>query len=616
LPDGQTTFGRYRLVKRIAVGGMAEIYHAIEHGLEGVRRRVVLKRVLPERLESPDFVAMFLDEARVASQLSHPNIAHIYNFGEVEGVYFLAMEYVEGLTVSKLIQRTKPERIPIEVTLRIVSDVCAGLHHAHELVDDDGRSLGVVHRDVSPANVMVSCNGVAKIIDFGVARAASQVHSTGVDQLKGKLGYMAPEYLKREPIDRRVDVFALGAVLYEMVTGEALFKRESHGATVAAVLTDGPPSVASARVPAMIDDIIRKAVEKNVEKRYATALEMQRDVEQLMSRRAMVVTPFTVGEFVSSHFRETTDSHTRDLLDVNLAQTTPSSVKRRPSRADERVDIALPSPGSATLPSHPVVIDEEPEAEPAAPEAPSSAPETPSHVTPGPASDLPDAFPSRARLYLWIAIPLAGLLLLVVGLAIGLRMRPRRDDGDAVAALSPSAPDSRPGRDAATPGRIVNDGGGPDAVADAGRAVADAGQAVADAGRAKADAGHAKADAGQATADAGQAVADAGQAKADAGGADSGGSWLPGEPPEVPRRPLEKRGVGKLFLHTNPWSKVSIGGRSLGTTPIFDVSLPAGTHVLRLVDRDGGVHTHRVRIEANQPTKVFLNLNKRDEGPR
>jgi eukaryotic-like serine/threonine-protein kinase len=577
--NGQTIFGRYRLIKRIAVGGMAEIYSAIEHGLEGVRRKVVVKRVLPERLESPEFVAMFLDEARVASMLSHPNIAHIYNFGEVDGVYFLAMEYVEGLTVSKLIQRSKPSGIPLEVTLRIVSDICAGLHHAHELADETGRPLGVVHRDVSPGNVMVSTSGVAKVIDFGVARAASQIHSTGVDQLKGKLGYMAPEYLRREPIDRRMDVFAVGAVLFELVTGEPLFKRESHGATVASVLTDAPPSVAGAGVPAMIDDIIGKAVQKDPAKRYATALEMQREIEQLMARRGMVVTPFTVGELVNGFYRETTDGHSRELLDANMAQTTPSAFKRAVAAAGEPTKKSFPP---TQLPSHHVEIDDEPEAGLAGPpteaEAEPALREPKSGVTPDPASDVSDPFQtaSRRRLALWVALPLLGLVLVGAGLAMGLMLRPAsRAGGDGAASVA-----ARVSREA-----------GPDAARPAPEA------ALREAGAA-------------ATPEAGPAGPDAAAPGRDAAVADA--RPAPAEPPPEPRPPAERRAMGKLFLHTNPWSKVSIGSRSLGTTPLFDVALPAGSHVLRLVDRDGKVHTHRVRIEPNQPTKVFLNLNQPD----
>ena len=242
-------FGKYELIKRIARGGMAEIFLAIEHGIEGVRRQVALKRILPQMAESEDFVTMFMDEARVVARLNHSNVVHIYDFGEVDGIYYIAMEYVDGLPLSRIRRLVKPKLIPVEHSLRIIADSCAGLHHAHELRDEYGRLLGVIHRDVSPQNIMVSRDGVAKLIDFGVARATTQAHMTQAGQIKGKFGYIAPEQFHRKgPLDRRADIFAVGTILYELMTGERLFLRESEAATLSAILHDDPPSVRKVRI--------------------------------------------------------------------------------------------------------------------------------------------------------------------------------------------------------------------------------------------------------------------------------------------------------------------------------------------------------------------------------
>ncbi len=292
-------FGQYELIRRIARGGMAEIYLATERGLQGLERQVALKRILPHMAESDDFVTMFMDEARIAARLAHPNIAHIYSFGEVDEVYYLAMEYVEGLTCSRLLKLAAPEPVSIPITLRVVADICAALHYAHEMHDTDGNPLGLVHRDVNPQNIMVSLNGVAKLLDFGVARAATQSHATRVGQVKGKIGYIAPEVFRGLMLDRRADVFAAGTMLFELLSGRKLFKREIEAATIHAILNDVPPELDGLKgTPTGVDAIIARSTAKDPEERYQTAHEMQQDIEQLLATQGIVATPFIVGKFV------------------------------------------------------------------------------------------------------------------------------------------------------------------------------------------------------------------------------------------------------------------------------------------------------------------------------
>jgi serine/threonine protein kinase len=303
MPDEVERFGRYDLVRRIARGGMAEIFLAIEHGIEDVSRYVVIKRILPQVAESHEFIEMFMDEARVAARLSHPNIAQIFQFGEVGGVYYLAMEFVEGMTLSKLIRQHQDQGIPAEMALRIAGDICAGLHHAHELCDEHERPLHVVHRDVSPQNVIVSKSGVAKLLDFGIAHASSKAHITAVGQLKGKLSYMAPEQFIGEGLDRRADVFATGVVLYEMVSGRRLFHREYEAATMRALLQEAPPSVAD-RAPPEVDDIIRTATAKKITERFETAAAMENAIEALVMKHRMAVTSHGLAAYVKGQIRE------------------------------------------------------------------------------------------------------------------------------------------------------------------------------------------------------------------------------------------------------------------------------------------------------------------------
>lgn len=215
-------FGPYRIVERIATGGMAEIYLARQRGMEGLERDVILKRILEARADDAEFITMFLDEARLLAALSHPHIAQVFDLGQVQGTYYLTMEYVRGPTLGKLLAgaRARGERLPRREALGIGLAIAEALHYVHERRDEVGRSLDIVHRDLNPANVLVSYDGAVKLIDFGIAKAATKVYETRSGVIKGTYGYIAPEQLIGEAkVDRRADVFALGILLYEMCVG-------------------------------------------------------------------------------------------------------------------------------------------------------------------------------------------------------------------------------------------------------------------------------------------------------------------------------------------------------------------------------------------------------------
>ena len=277
------TLGRYQLLSRLAVGGMAEVYLARQGELSGFKTLVVVKKVLPHLAAKPDFINMFLDEARIASMLDHPNIVRITEVGRTEDEYFLAMELVQGKPLASILQQAERAKTPLPHSLGalIVANAAAGLHHAHQLTDASGNLLGLVHRDVSPQNIMVSFEGSVKVIDFGIARALGRLGDTNSGSLKGKLGYMAPEQARGEPVDARADIFSLGVVLWECVAGRRLFLRENELATLRAVVYEPIPSVSKfAQVDTALDAIVRRATARNVEERFQSAEEVRIALEQ------------------------------------------------------------------------------------------------------------------------------------------------------------------------------------------------------------------------------------------------------------------------------------------------------------------------------------------------
>src|SRR5262245_39723249 len=225
--DAGIRFGQYVLLRRIARGGMAEVFLAQQRGLEGFDRRVAVKRILLQLADALDFIKMFFGEVRLAAQLGHPNIVHIYDFGKVEDDHFIAMEYVGGVHAGRLMRCGEGDRLPATMVARIGADAAAALHYAHELRAPSGRPIGLVHRDVSPANLMVSFDGVVKLCDFGIAKAAALGDQlTNPGQVKGKYAYMSPEQTTGTPLDGRSDVFSLGIVMWELVTGQSMVRRE------------------------------------------------------------------------------------------------------------------------------------------------------------------------------------------------------------------------------------------------------------------------------------------------------------------------------------------------------------------------------------------------------
>ncbi len=301
-----STANSYQILAKLATGGMAEIFLARGEGVAGVERYCVLKRILRDRASDVHFVRMFLDEARLAAQLQHPNIAQVYDIGKLGDSYFFTMEYVHGETVRALLHRAQGLRrkLPINCVLTIVAGTAAGLHHAHARLGFDGRALGIVHRDVSPSNLMVSYEGSVKVVDFGVAKAADRAQETKSGTVKGKISYLSPEQCKGKRVDRRSDLFSLGICFWEMLTTERLFKRASDFENMSAIVTEDTPPPSSRRpdVPPEIDELVLRLLAKTPEERFQTADEVVDAIEGVAARTSTVLSASALGRFVRELF--------------------------------------------------------------------------------------------------------------------------------------------------------------------------------------------------------------------------------------------------------------------------------------------------------------------------
>jgi serine/threonine-protein kinase len=306
---GTETVGGYEITQLLAAGGMAEIYLARKVGPGGFEKRVVLKRIAKKLLGDREIEAMFLDEARVQALLDHPHVVQIHDMGADKGSYWIAMEFVSGATLRWVIDNAAAvgRPVPVAHALRIISDVLNGLHYAHELCDHRGRALNLIHRDISPVNVLVSRSGCAKLCDFGVAKSRLQSVMTRVGIVKGKFRYMAPEQVNAVPLDRRADVFAVGAVLWEILAGRRLFDQQPEDAVVEAIRGGVYPPVRDYRpeTPRAVDKLLRRALDLEPENRYPSARDFQlacEDLLRVMSERSNAA---LLGEYLVSELEGT-----------------------------------------------------------------------------------------------------------------------------------------------------------------------------------------------------------------------------------------------------------------------------------------------------------------------
>ena len=414
----ERNFGRYSLRYELAAGGMATVYLARARGPAGFDRAAAIKRIHPHLAKRREFVEMFLDEARLSARITHPNVCSVVDFGEVDGTYFMAMEYLVGQPVSALLRAVsaRPELTTTPrwyaLVAKIISDACEGLHAAHELRDERGKPLCVVHRDVTPHNIFLTYDGAVKVVDFGVAFAEGRLHHTATGTLKGKLAYMSPEQARGKDIDRRLDVWALGVCLWELLAVQRLFPKGAEVEILHAVVYDEirPPSDVRSGVPAALDAIALKALDRDLALRYPTARAMARDLNAFVSSAGVSAGTADLAELMEELFAAERATKLGVMASVLETGSEPLELDD-PTESGSRL-AALPEQEPPTqafrpaLPPAPTVVRDEPVAPPVlAPIAPLLMPPPP----------VPAAPSSRTR---WMVG--AGALVVVALVSLGL----------------------------------------------------------------------------------------------------------------------------------------------------------------------------------------------------
>mgnify|MGYP001576279867 CR=1 FL=1 len=344
-----SVFGKYLLLERLNVGGMAEVFVAKAFGVEGFERILAIKKILPTMAEDEEFITMFIDEARISVQLNHANIVHIHELGKHDDAYYIAMEYVSGRDLRAILERfrRRKEIMPTAMAVFIATRICEGLDYAHRKKDARGAELHIIHRDISPQNILLSYEGEVKLIDFGIAKAANRSQKTQAGILKGKFGYMSPEQVRGMPIDRRSDIFAVGVLLYEMLTGEKLFVGESDFSTLEKVRNAEIPSLRrfNPDIPQRLEAVVRKALARNQEERYQWGNDLQEDLMRFLLAGDAIYSPKHLAQYMKSAFAE-------ELLRENEKMERFSAVER-PDQVETSAVMAAPRRrhlGTSTFP--------------------------------------------------------------------------------------------------------------------------------------------------------------------------------------------------------------------------------------------------------------------------
>jgi serine/threonine protein kinase len=351
-PAAPEVIGRYALHGEMASGGMAVVHYGVLQGAMGFARPVAIKRILPTLTRDESVRAMFIDEARLAARIRHPNVVPVLDVVSHGGELLLVMEYVHGESLHQLLRtaRARGTRVPLRIVLAIASAVLHGLHAAHEAVSEDGVPLGIVHRDVSPQNVIVGVDGVPRVLDFGIARAAVRVESTAHGVVKGKLAYMSPEQLAGGPLDRRADVWSAAVLVWEMLTGHRLFVNDDGGVVNIDKLLKAavdPPSRIAPSTPRLLDAIVLHGLGRSPEQRFGTAREMAVALE----RAGDVARPSEVGEWVESLATDALAERAGRLKDIERTSSSMKAARARRSEPDDALPIPLTRSTSSDRPT-------------------------------------------------------------------------------------------------------------------------------------------------------------------------------------------------------------------------------------------------------------------------
>lgn len=392
-------FGKYYLLERVNVGGMAEVFKAKATGVEGFERLVAVKRILPSIAEDDEFITMFIDEAKIAVQLTHANIAQIFDLGKVDDSFFIALEYVHGRDLRAIFNRARQrnEPLPIQLVCYVIMKVCEGLDYAHQKRDGSGQFLNLVHRDVSPQNILVSHEGEVKVIDFGIAKAAGKAGKTQAGILKGKFGYMSPEQVQGMEIDRRSDIFGLGICLYELLTGERLFVAESDFATLEKVRNVDimPPSTYNRRISEELEQIVLKALARDRSQRHQTAMELHDELQAYLYSSGNFFSRKDLSAYMHRVFADEIEkeiARDREYADMEIVEeeltglhafeelepvSTVSELSQQPPAGPRPVALNRPAPKSTLLGMAPARAASVPPMTPRAASIPPPAPQAP-----------------------------------------------------------------------------------------------------------------------------------------------------------------------------------------------------------------------------------------------
>ncbi len=558
------TVGRYSLLSRLAVGGMAEIWLARQLGPQGFEKFVVIKRILDGLGNDPEFLGMFLDEARIAAQLNHPHIVQIFDLGEESGAFYIAMEYLPGENLAAIARAgaRNGKTLPPTLAVRIIADAAEGLAYAHAKTGPDGKLLGIVHRDVSPQNIFVTYDGVVKVLDFGIAKAANRESQTMAGQIKGKTSYMSPEQARGATLDGRSDIFALGILLFELVTRTRLFHHPDPFQALQLVAGDDPiPFAHEVRpeVPLELSHIIARALARDPNQRYATAREFQNALEEWLRGEKNVPGTAELAGYMNESFGARIQERARLLEAARNGELTPASARAARTSAVDSM------PGGS-LPHEDITSVEE---------------------------------LRRAPAWKLLSIGVVLMLLTVAGVLIA------DFSGEVVeqpgqTQVQPPAPPAPPVLTIETdpPGALIMVDG-----KEAGRSPLtldpiELGEHTVAAmleGRMPAERQVKLENPGE------RAMVVLALAPEP--------PPAPATPEITPPRPPKKVPMGKLTLDTNPWTRVFLRGKKLGDTPLIGVALPAGRHQLKLVNEEKKISTIiEVDIRSGQTTAKKLRL--------
>lgn len=589
-------FGKYVLLKRLAVGGMAEVHLARLEGEAGFQKLMVIKQVLPQLADDANFVEMFLDEARLAARLSHPNIAHTFDLGQADGRYYLAMEYVPGETMSAVLQRAQETHrpFPLACGLRAVIQLLEALDYAHTLADDDGRPLGIVHRDVSPSNLMLTYHGGVKLLDFGIARAATRHHRTQAGVIKGKFGYIAPEYARTMTLDARADLYAAGAILYLLATGRPVLEEPptaDPAKKVAALLEAKvvPPREVNPALSEELEGLILRALAREPRERFPAASEMLAAIERFATAAGWYAGARELATCVRELFPErsglvrATELNSDARVVAELLQTLGDAAPPRPPRTVDPVHEPDSPNGVPSVVVSPAITEAR-----APPDVP-APPGVTSYDRPGvadlgghrPAAGRPTRAGAGRHLSRRALSILGGLMAagLGVGVVTGWVLR-SSDSGRPPAAARPRpAPFESSPASSSVP-RTTPVAERPDSASPAATPAAGGNRAGA--------------------------APPQGPNELDPRSALP--TVEPTTPPAAgPPRPAKPARTGWMVLYTEPWATVTWEGGRLGVTPLR-AELPEGTHPIVLVSPGGVRRTVTVTIRPGRETRRVVRL--------